>query len=142
MYTKIALLGLIGSAAAFNAPMMVSRRDAVATGAAAAAVAPLLRPAAPAKAKAYVDSKAPVLVFFDETDGCVGPVASKSMVRLTTGETGDDGVCIKISMEKIGYNREAAIDVAQNYNIVRYGASKGSSSGGESGEEKKIFGFL
>eukprot|EP00282_Hemiselmis_andersenii_P019651 CAMPEP_0172022742 /NCGR_PEP_ID=MMETSP1041-20130122/14429_1 /TAXON_ID=464988 /ORGANISM="Hemiselmis andersenii, Strain CCMP439" /LENGTH=45 /DNA_ID= /DNA_START= /DNA_END= /DNA_ORIENTATION= len=45
MYTKVTLLAFVGSAAAFNAPMMTVRRDAIATGAAAAAVAPLLRPA-------------------------------------------------------------------------------------------------
>uniref|UniRef100_A0A6U5C111 Uncharacterized protein n=1 Tax=Hemiselmis andersenii TaxID=464988 RepID=A0A6U5C111_HEMAN len=127
MLTKnLALLGLVGSAVAFQAPTMVTRRDAVVTGAGAAAVAPLLRPST---ANAYnIDGKAPVIVVFDETDGCQGPAGASSMSRITTGSLGNDGYCVKVSMSKIGFDTQSAIDVSKNYDIVRYGASKGTSS--------------
>eukprot|EP00284_Hemiselmis_tepida_P006962 CAMPEP_0174915160 /NCGR_PEP_ID=MMETSP1355-20121228/590_1 /TAXON_ID=464990 /ORGANISM="Hemiselmis tepida, Strain CCMP443" /LENGTH=112 /DNA_ID=CAMNT_0016159999 /DNA_START=38 /DNA_END=376 /DNA_ORIENTATION=+ len=105
MYTKIALLGLIGSAAAFNAPMMTVRRDAIATGAAAAVVAPLLRPA---PASAATDNRAPVITIFDERDGCPGPLPNKAR--------GDDGFCVKIQMKEIKMNAEEAKSVTTNYN--------------------------
>nr|U5TBU5.1 RecName: Full=Phycoerythrin alpha-1 subunit; AltName: Full=Phycoerythrin PE555 alpha-1 subunit; Short=PE555A-1 [Hemiselmis andersenii]AGY96993.1 phycoerythrin550 alpha subunit [Hemiselmis andersenii] len=111
MYTKIALLGLVGSAAAFNAPMMTVRRDAIATGAAAAVVAPMLRPAGAAMKK---DSKAPCVEVFDERDGCKAAGTQKA--------SGDDGFCVKVSMKAIGFNAAEAASVTKNYGIKRFGA--------------------
>mmetsp|Transcript_22 Transcript_22/g.60 ORF Transcript_22/g.60 Transcript_22/m.60 type:complete len:113 (+) Transcript_22:1-339(+) len=112
MYTKIALLGLVGSAAAFNAPMMTVRRDAIATGAAAAVVAPMLRPAGAAMKK---DNKAPFIETFDERDGCKAAGTTKAQ--------GDDGFCLKVAMKPVGMNAGEAASVAKNYGIKRYGVN-------------------
>eukprot|EP00282_Hemiselmis_andersenii_P040708 CAMPEP_0172058118 /NCGR_PEP_ID=MMETSP1043-20130122/6684_1 /TAXON_ID=464988 /ORGANISM="Hemiselmis andersenii, Strain CCMP441" /LENGTH=111 /DNA_ID=CAMNT_0012717643 /DNA_START=31 /DNA_END=366 /DNA_ORIENTATION=- len=106
MYTKIALLGLIGSAAAFNAPMMTTRRDAVAAGTAAAVAAPLLRPGS-AKAAYGTNSKAPVITIFDERDGCPGPLPNKAR--------GEDGLCLKVFIRTIDMNVEEAKSVITNF---------------------------
>nr|U5T8F7.1 RecName: Full=Phycoerythrin alpha-3 subunit [Hemiselmis andersenii]AGY96991.1 phycoerythrin550 alpha subunit [Hemiselmis andersenii] len=114
MMSKIVLVGLVGSAAAFNAPMMTVRRDAIATGAAAAVVAPILRPAGAAMKK---NSKAPCVTIFDERDGCGGPTRAK------TG-AGEEGLMVKIQMQEIKLGRGAGaeyVSIFTNYDKKLFG---------------------
>jgi len=89
---------------------MTVRRDAIATGAAAAVVAPMLRPAGAAMRK---DNKAPFVEIFDERDGC--------KAAGTTKAAGDDGFCVKVSMAPVKMNAEEAKSVAKNYGFKGYG---------------------
>eukprot|EP00283_Hemiselmis_rufescens_P007634 CAMPEP_0173427142 /NCGR_PEP_ID=MMETSP1357-20121228/6404_1 /TAXON_ID=77926 /ORGANISM="Hemiselmis rufescens, Strain PCC563" /LENGTH=134 /DNA_ID=CAMNT_0014390903 /DNA_START=75 /DNA_END=479 /DNA_ORIENTATION=+ len=119
MYTKLAFLGLVGSAAAFNAPMMSVRRDAIATGAAAAVVAPLLRPSSASAAGKKTSAKAPVVEIFDERDGCKGPSGATNgrspPVFANGGDSYDDVMCVKVSMQTIKMKSQFAADVTENY---------------------------
>ena len=120
MIGRTVALALVGSAAAFS-PMMsmeTGRRQVVQAGAAAAVAAPLLR-GSPAEAKMDKSAKAPVVQVYDERDGCAGP--SK------TSAAGEEGFCVKVSMQKIGYAGpggvdrigDAARDVFVNYGLKR-----------------------
>eukprot|EP00283_Hemiselmis_rufescens_P010275 CAMPEP_0173436538 /NCGR_PEP_ID=MMETSP1357-20121228/16349_1 /TAXON_ID=77926 /ORGANISM="Hemiselmis rufescens, Strain PCC563" /LENGTH=119 /DNA_ID=CAMNT_0014401627 /DNA_START=22 /DNA_END=381 /DNA_ORIENTATION=+ len=115
----VAALALIGSAAAFNAPTMVTRRDAVVTGGAAAVVAPLLKPSEASAARVPNGKflKAPIVEVFDERDGCAGAPAKKG----NRFGRGDRDMCIKVSMKEIGLSTANAVSVKKNYGIVRYG---------------------
>eukprot|EP00285_Hemiselmis_virescens_P015172 CAMPEP_0173382090 /NCGR_PEP_ID=MMETSP1356-20130122/4564_1 /TAXON_ID=77927 ORGANISM="Hemiselmis virescens, Strain PCC157" /NCGR_SAMPLE_ID=MMETSP1356 /ASSEMBLY_ACC=CAM_ASM_000847 /LENGTH=128 /DNA_ID=CAMNT_0014336259 /DNA_START=50 /DNA_END=436 /DNA_ORIENTATION=+ len=111
MYTKAVLLAFIGSAAAFNAPMMVSRREAMAGAAAVAVVAPLtLRPSGASAMDTQF--RAPVVELFDERDGC------KATGRKAKGgktNDGDDQMCVKVSMQVIQPNTHLMEVVSGNY---------------------------
>uniref|UniRef100_A0A7S0Z6R3 Uncharacterized protein n=1 Tax=Hemiselmis tepida TaxID=464990 RepID=A0A7S0Z6R3_9CRYP len=109
---------MIGSAAAFNAPMMVSRRDAMATGAAAAVVAPLIVPSGASALDKGL--RAPIIELYDERDGCNAGAAT---IKAKQG-AGEDGLCIKLRMAKIplGGSKGAGsahFDVRTNYNIAQ-----------------------
>eukprot|EP00283_Hemiselmis_rufescens_P007344 CAMPEP_0173429980 /NCGR_PEP_ID=MMETSP1357-20121228/8534_1 /TAXON_ID=77926 /ORGANISM="Hemiselmis rufescens, Strain PCC563" /LENGTH=142 /DNA_ID=CAMNT_0014394247 /DNA_START=50 /DNA_END=478 /DNA_ORIENTATION=+ len=126
MYTKIALLALVGSASAFNAPMMsanAGRREAVAGAAGAAVVAPLLRPeSASAGLTSSQTARAPVVEFFDERDGCAASTnayqAGSSPRKTRGGKSGDqdDQMCVKVAMKTIIASTKLTEVVTSNYN--------------------------
>eukprot|EP00285_Hemiselmis_virescens_P011634 CAMPEP_0173390470 /NCGR_PEP_ID=MMETSP1356-20130122/14973_1 /TAXON_ID=77927 ORGANISM="Hemiselmis virescens, Strain PCC157" /NCGR_SAMPLE_ID=MMETSP1356 /ASSEMBLY_ACC=CAM_ASM_000847 /LENGTH=112 /DNA_ID=CAMNT_0014347871 /DNA_START=26 /DNA_END=364 /DNA_ORIENTATION=+ len=107
MYTKSILLAFVGSAAAFNAPMMTGRREAIAGAAGAAVVAPLLRPTSAEAKDAFL--RTPFIEIFDERDGCKGPARNKADDRTFPG------MCVKVQMRPVTMDRELAKSVITTY---------------------------
>nr|AHH29967.1 phycoerythrin alpha-subunit 1 [Proteomonas sulcata] len=120
---SVVALAMVGSAAAFNAPMMsMGRREVVQAGAASAAVAPFLAPQAasaryprkePVTVKDYevmmAEGKAPAITIFDHRGCSRAPKEGN-----TESGTQDDEMLVKVVMRRPKYSEaEAAKKLAE-----------------------------